>query len=130
MAAKVLCVAIEHLEMSLAEYVNCEDCHKQKHNGDESESGDRRGLGLSLDLVKCIGLQVAAILRLLCHNGLNLIYGNLKPCNVFFKRKGVPVFKLIDFSTAFFRDQLPTAALDINAIYRAPELVQLIAART
>ena len=54
--------------------------------------------------------------------GLSLVHGGLKPQNIFFKRKGVPEFKLIDFSSAFFLDDKPEEILAVRGSYRAPEL--------
>ena len=39
----------------------------------------QNGLGLNLELVKSIGFQIAAILRLFSMNGLSLIHGGIKP---------------------------------------------------
>lgn len=80
------------------------------------------GLGLSLELVKNIGFQIAAILRLFSMKGLSLIHGGIKASNIFFKQKGVPEFKLIDFSAAFFLDEEPEDIMQVNTCYRAPEL--------
>lgn len=80
------------------------------------------GLGLSLELVKNIGYQIAAILRLFSMKGLSLIHGGIKSSNIFFKNKGVLDFKLIDFSAAFFLDEEPEEIMEVNSCYRAPEL--------
>jgi serine/threonine protein kinase len=37
--------------------------------------------------------------------GLGMIHGAIKPENIFFKKKNVPEFKLLDFSCAFFLDE-------------------------
>lgn len=83
-----------------------------------------------MDLIKSIGFQIAAILKLFSMNGLSLIHGSLRSSNIFFKRSGVPEFKLIDFSSAFFLDEQPASVQDINTQYRAPELGQMMNARS
>jgi tRNA A-37 threonylcarbamoyl transferase component Bud32 len=65
------------------------------------------GTGLNLELVKIIGFQIAAVLRLFSMNGLGLIHGSITPMNIFFRKSGVPEFKLVDFSHAFFLDEQP-----------------------
>jgi len=38
--------------------------------------------------------------------GLSMVHGAIKPENIFFKKRNVPEFKLLDFSCAFFLDEL------------------------
>ena len=83
----------------------------------------RRDIGLNLELVRVIGYQVTVFLSLFSMKGLSLIHGSIKAENIFFKKRGVPEFKLIDFSSAFFLDEEPEEEIfEINNLYRAPEL--------
>ena len=62
------------------------------------------GIGLNLELIKIIGFQIAAVLKFFSMKGLSLIYSGISPTNIFFKKSGVPEFKLVDFSHSFFLD--------------------------
>ena len=72
-----------------------------------TKNNGQNGLGLSLELVKNIGFQISTILRLFSMQGLSLIHGGVNASNIFFKNKGVPEFKLLDFSASFFLDEQP-----------------------
>ena len=63
------------------------------------------GLGLSLELVKIIGFQIAVILKIFSMKGLNLVHGGITEDVIFFTKNGVPKFKIVDFSSAFFLDE-------------------------
>lgn len=39
--------------------------------------------------------------------GLSLIHGGIKDETIYFKKNGVPEFKIVDFSSAFFLDEIP-----------------------
>ena len=82
----------------------------------------QNGLGLNLDFIKVVGFQIAEVLRLFSMKGLSLIHGGIKPGNIFFKQEGVPQFKLLDFSAAFFLDEQPEEILHAKSSYTAPEL--------
>lgn len=82
----------------------------------------KNGLGLSLGLVKVVGFQIAAILRLFSTKGLNLVHGSLRPENIYFTKKDVPEFKLLDFSCAFFLDETPKHLAELRNGSTAPEL--------
>ena len=62
--------------------------------------------------------------------GLSLIHGGVNSENIFFKYKGVPEFKLLDFSAAFFLDEQPEQIYDVNSSYQAPELIAYAKAKT
>jgi len=95
--------------------------HQNSHNS---------SIGLNLDLVKIIGYQIAAILRVFSMKGLSLLHGSIRPKNIFFKKKGIPEFKLIDFSQAFFLDEEPVRILEVEESYRPPELEEYVCAET
>mmetsp|Transcript_20242 Transcript_20242/g.27359 ORF Transcript_20242/g.27359 Transcript_20242/m.27359 type:complete len:124 (-) Transcript_20242:111-482(-) len=90
----------------------------------------QNGLGLNLELVKIIGFQIAAILRLFSMKGLSLVHGGLRAENIFFTRKNVPEFKLLDFSCAFFLDEVPQHLAELKSSNTAPELQEYACART
>ena len=133
------CIIMEHLDLSLAEYINNLPQNQSDTQGnvitleysmtdEESQVGHsprtsqkqknsaippcmqrsgQNGLGLSLELVKIVGFQIAAVLRLFNMKGLSLVHGAVRAENIFFSKKNVPEFKLLDFSCAFFLDELP-----------------------
>jgi len=62
--------------------------------------------------------------------GLSLVHGAVTAENIFFKKKNVPEFKLLDFSCAFFIDELPKHVPDLQKAGSAPELLAYAQART
>lgn len=81
---------IDDRQSLAAKTTNILSCiHQNNHNGK---------IGLNLELVKIIGYQISAILRVFSMKGLSLLHGSIRPKNIFFKKKGIPEFKLIDFS--------------------------------
>lgn len=54
--------------------------------------------------------------------GLSLIHGGIKDETIYFKKNGVPEFKIVDFSSAFFLDELPESFDSKRGTYTAPEI--------
>ena len=123
-----LCIVMEHLEQSLADFArNFNNSESLEYLSDDNSSISINGrdIGLNLELVRVIGYQITVFLSLFSMKGLSLIHGSIKAENIFFKKRGVPEFKLIDFSSAFFLDEEPEEEIfEINNEYRAPELEQ------
>ena len=67
-------------------------------------SNNSHGSGLSLDLVKKIGWQIASVLSLFSFEDLKLVHGQISPANIFLKRKNGYEIRLVDFSKAFYLD--------------------------
>ena len=113
---------MEHLDQSLADFArNFNDADLLEYSSSDNQSRSslsmrRRDLGLNLELVRVIGYQVTVFLSLFSMKGLSLIHGGIKAENIFFKKRGVPEFKLIDFSSAFFLDEEPEEEIfEINS---------------
>ena len=62
------------------------------------------GSGLSLNLVKKIGWQIASVLSLFSFEDLKLVHGQISPANIFLKKKNGFEVRLVDFSKAFYLD--------------------------
>ena len=46
------------------------------------------------------------MIRFFSMKGLGLVYGAIKPSNIFFRKRNVPSCMLTDFTKAFFLDEL------------------------
>ena len=92
------------MEYSLSEAaeemsVNIEPVYLRSATSSNSHSS-----GLSLDLVKKIGWQIASVLSLFSFEDLKLVHGQISPANIFLKRKNGFEVRLVDFSKAFYLD--------------------------
>jgi len=62
--------------------------------------------------------------------GLSLVHGAVRAENIFFSKKTVPEFRLLDFSCAFFLDEFPERLADLRQNNSAPELNNFAQAQT